>query len=81
MIVMLATLCHLASVSPGMPAIEFCQEQVVATQEIEPTKENIAACYTAAQMTIAQRLMPGYSVHEIRCASDMDGKDKPKGSA
>ena len=64
-----------------MPAIEFCQEQVVATQEIEPTKENIAACYTAAQMTIAQRLMPGYGVHEIRCASDKDGGDRPKGSA
>lgn len=81
MITMLATLCHMASVSPGMPAIEFCQEQVVAQQDQEPTEENIAACYTAAQLTIAQRLLPGYTVHEIRCASDREGKDKPKDSA
>lgn len=78
MITMLATLCHMATVAPGMPAIEFCQEQVVAQREDEPTKENINACYLAAQPLIASRLMPGYTVHNIRCASDKDGKDKPR---
>lgn len=81
MITMLATLCHMATISPGMPAIEFCQEVVVDHSIDEPTRENIAACYTAAQMTIAQRIQPGFTVHEIRCASDRDGKDKPKNSA
>jgi hypothetical protein len=78
---MLATLCHMATISPGMPAIEFCQEVVVDHSVDEPTKENINACYVAAQMTVAQRIQPGYTVHEVRCASDRDGKDKPKNSA
>lgn len=80
MITMLATLCHMATVSPGMPAIEFCQEVVVDKSIEEPTKENIAACYLAAQPTIAARIMPGFTVHEIRCAGDKDAKDKPKNS-
>lgn len=78
MITMLATLCHMATVAPGMPAIEFCQEQVVAQRDDEATKENITACYLAAQPIIAQRLAPGYTVHSIRCAGDKDGKDKPR---
>lgn len=80
MITMLATLCHMATVSPGMPAIEFCQEVVVDRSIDEPTAENITACYLAAQPTIAQRLVPGYTVHSIRCAGDKDGKDTPKDS-
>ena len=78
MITLLATLCHMATVSPGMPAVEFFQEQVVAHKDEEATSDNIAACYVAAQMLIAPRLTPGYTVHEIRCASDRDGKDKPR---
>lgn len=78
MITMLATLCHMATVSPGMPAIEFCQEVVVDRSIDEPTKENIAACYLASQPIIAQRLLPGFTVHSIRCAGDRDGKDKPR---
>ena len=78
MITMLATLCHMATVSPGMTAVEFCQEQIVAQQDQEPTRENIAACFAAAQMTIASMLPRGYTVHEIRCASDRDGGDKPR---
>lgn len=78
MITMLATLCHMATISPEVPPIEFCQERIIDHSLDEPTKENITACYIAAPRMIAQMLMPGYTVHEIRCASDKDGKDKPK---
>ena len=75
MITMLATLCHMATVSPGMPAIEFCQEQVIARAE---SSEEV--CYLMAQQIIAPRLLPGYTVRNIRCASDKDGKDSPRNS-
>jgi hypothetical protein len=78
MITMLATLCHMATVSPGLPAIEFCQEEVVAQRADEPTTDNLTACYLAAQPMIAQRLLPGYTLHGVRCAGDRDGKDKPR---
>lgn len=84
-ITMLATLCHMASVSPGMPAVEFCEEVVVAerVEDIDPrdkaAKEAaVGVCYNAAQMTIAQRLMPGFTVHAIRCSDGHDGQDKPR---
>lgn len=73
MITMLATLCHMATVAPGMPAIEFCQEQVIARSE-----SDVESCYMMAQQIIAPRLMPGFTVRGIRCASDKDGKDKPR---
>lgn len=76
MITMLATLCHLATVSPGMPAIEFCQEQIVAQRDDDGATAE--SCYAAAQQVIAPRLMPGFTVKEIRCASDKDGKDHPR---
>jgi hypothetical protein len=79
MITMLATLCHMATISPAMPPVEFCQEQVVAQQdEGDESDDAILACYAAAQITIAQRLMPGFTVHEIRCAK---GDEKPRGAA
>ncbi len=78
MITMLATLCHMAIISPGMPAIEFCQEVVVDRSLDEPTKENVVACYIASQRVVAQRLLPGYTAHEIRCVGDKDGKDRPR---
>ena len=80
MITMLATLCHMATVSPGMPAIEFCQEVVVDRSIDEPTPENLDVCYRASQPTVAQRLMPGFTVRGIRCAGDKDGRDKPRNS-
>lgn len=78
MITMLATLCHMATVSPGMPAIEFCQEYVIAQKEDSGSPEEITACYIAAQAVVAQRLKPDETVKEIRCATDKDGKDKPR---
>jgi hypothetical protein len=72
-ITMLATLCHMATVGPGVPAIEFCQEQVVARAE-----SSEESCYMMAQQIIAPRLMPGFTVRGIRCATDKDGKDRPR---
>lgn len=70
MITLLATLCHMATVSPGVPAIEFCQEQVVARAESDE-----ATCYIMAQQLIAPRLLPGYTrqgnpVHQGRRAPE-----------
>lgn len=78
MITMLAALCHMATASPGMQPVEFFQEMVVGRRDDEPTRDNIAACYVAAQMEVAQRLLPGFRVEEIRCAGDKDGRDRPK---
>lgn len=69
-ITMLATLCHMATVAPGVPAIEFCQEQVVARGEGE-----VESCYMAAQQIIAPRLEAGYTVKQIRCAK---GNETPR---
>lgn len=81
MITMLATLCHMATVSPGVPAIEFCQEQVVAQRDTgDDSDDAINACYVAAQQIIAPRLLPGFTVKSIRCANDRQGKDKPRNS-
>lgn len=71
MITMLATLCHMSSVSPGTPAIEFCQEQVVAQRDGEDTD----SCYVIAQQIIAPRLMPGFTVKQIRC---IKGNETPR---
>lgn len=83
MITMFVTLCHMATVAPGMPAVEFCQEQVVGRSDNGETTTKkeidraVAGCYTAAQMEIARRLLPGFTVKEIRCEP---GNGKPKGS-
>lgn len=81
-ITMFATLCHMATVSPGMPPVEFCQEQIVgrADKDVATKKEieeAVTGCFTAAQMEIAARLLPGFTVKEIRCEP---GNGKPKGS-
>jgi hypothetical protein len=67
--------------------VEFCQERIIDQQDVDiDPKDKVAvasavnACYRAAQPEIAQRLEPGFTLREFRCATDKEGKDKPKGS-
>jgi len=75
MITMLATLCHLATISPGIPPIEFCKEEVIGRRDADETDDNVGSCYVMAQMVIAPRLLPGYTVKSIRCAK---GDERPR---
>lgn len=76
MITMLATLCHMAVISPDVPPIEFCQEQVIAQRsDLGETDEAVEGCYVAAQITVAASTPPAYTVKQIRCAK---GNEMPR---
>ena len=85
---MFATLCHMAMVSPSMPAVEFCLERLVASQDVDVDPKNKVAvaaevnrCYRAVQPTVAATIREGETMHEFRCTPEGSGVDQPKGSA
>jgi hypothetical protein len=81
-ITMFVTLCHMGSVAPGLPPVELCEEQPVATRDVEATTrrdklEAINACFAAIQPEIAPRIKPGFTFQSGRC---IEGNEKPRGS-
>lgn len=81
-ITMLVTLCHMGSVAPGLPPVELCEEQPIATRNVdaETRREKaiaLNACHRAIQPEIAPRILPGFTFQSGRC---IEGNERPRGS-
>jgi len=81
MIRLFATLCSMFTVSPGMPAVEFCNEVVIAEKPLETdVGREMAACNVTAQQQIAAMLPEGYTVRDFRCDTDKGKNFRPRNS-